>query len=181
MYCIVKDIVKNDPDKNHPWKRYLEKENGRYRFQMDMAIALINYGVSLDWSNPETDERPSYMRKRDWVPCDCPDDDRGQIRCFFCKNGLTHGIAHKVKGAKRPTPSKARKPCSERVSLGYSAYCWYCLEEVKKASPGLKMSDARKQLGAKAKSSNTKACSKFGCTTCNKHVCEKHWEDHGRN
>ena len=45
----------------------------------------------------------------------------------------------------------------------------------------MKVNDARKQLGAKAKLTNTKASGKFGCTTCKKHVCEKHWKDHGKN
>ena len=152
---------------------------------MDLGIALINHGLSLDWKDPAgKGDRPSFVRqKKDWVPCDCHDKGvHGQIRCFFCMHGMTHEIAHKDVHQKRPTSSKARKACSERVSLGYSAYCWYCLEEVKAANPGMKMSDARRKLGENAKSSNTsKACSKFGCKPCNKHVCEKHWEDHGKN
>ena len=65
---------------------------------MDLGIALINYGLSLDWKDP-TDKkvpRSSYVRQRkDWVPCDCHDKGAsGQIRCFFCLHGMTHKIEH---------------------------------------------------------------------------------------
>ena len=80
------------------WCRYTEPILGRYRFQMDAGIALINKGLTMDWdwNNPTKVEcRPKYVRHIDWFPCDCPDDDSKQLRCFFCKHGFTHGVAHK--------------------------------------------------------------------------------------
>ena len=117
-------------------------------------------------------------RSTDWVPCDCPKDDSKQLRCFFCKHGLTHGIAHKDKNKKKATPSTARKACSDRVDLGKSAaYCYYSKAE----NPGMKVTAVRKLVAAKAKETNTPASTRLGCKTCNRHVCEKHWEDHGKN
>ena len=78
---------------------------------MDLGQALMDYGVAKDWKNPETDPRPSFIRQQDWIPCGCN-------KCFFCRNGMTHGVAHKVKGQKRKTSSKARPKCpKDRVKL----------------------------------------------------------------
>ena len=54
---------------------YVSKNEGRYKFQIDLAISLMNYGLSLDWDgNP--DNRPDYVRGDSFYPCDCKD-------CFF--------------------------------------------------------------------------------------------------
>ena len=188
MYCVIKNIVAASGDKkaqkSHPFSRYVDKDWGRYRFQMDLGIALINHGLSLDWKDLGTDKakRPSYVRQRkDWVPCGCRDKGpQGQIRCFFCMHGMTHKIAHQDVSQKRATSSKARKVC-KRGDLGYSTYCVDCISEVRAEKPGITLTDARKQAGAKAKLSNTKASGKFGCTTCKQHLCERHWEAHGIN
>ena len=174
----TQDIVKHDPE--HPWKRYVNRNNGRYRFQMDLAISLINHGLSLDWKNPKTKneppDRPSYVRKKDWYPCGCPEKDGGQVRCFFCMNGLTHGITHKEKGAKRPTPSKSKRQCPKiRVSFKkgkvVQGRCGYCMAEVMKANPGMTQDDARKVKGVKQPT--------MGCDVCEEYVCKAHWHLHG--
>ena len=72
MFCVMKDFVTKN--KKDPWKKhYDDKEWGRYWFQMDMGIALINHGLSLDWKYPKKDPRPPYVRSEhwDWVPRDC--------------------------------------------------------------------------------------------------------------
>ena len=82
---------------------------------------------------------------------------------------------------KRNTPSKARKKCSERVDLGKGvAYCHYCVEEAKAENAGTTVAQARKLAAAKAKAANTSASTRLGCKTCNMHVCERHWDGHGR-
>ena len=43
---------------------------------MDLGVALIIHGLSLDWKYPTNKEvpGPSYARQqKDWVPCDCHD------------------------------------------------------------------------------------------------------------
>ena len=153
---------------------------------MDLGIALINYGLSLDWKDPTNKKvpRPSYVRQRkDWVPCDCHDKGAsGQIRCFFCLHGMTHKIAHQDVCQKRATPSTARKVCSDRVDIGKGvAYCYYCIEEVKAENPGIKVADARRLAALNAKTTNNKPSTRLGCKTCNMHVCGRHWDDHGKN
>ena len=74
------------------WKTYKSKNGGRHNFQIDLGIALLNYGVGLDWDGKS--ERPDWMPGKDFKPCDCE-------KCFFCLNGLTNGIAH--------PPTKKRK------------------------------------------------------------------------
>ncbi len=58
-------------------------------FQIDLALSLMNYGISLQWDG-ESDERPNFMRQDPFVPCD-------SNRCFFCFNGIITGIAHPPK------------------------------------------------------------------------------------
>ena len=147
---------------------------------MDAGIALINKGLTMDWDwdNPTKVECwPKYVRHIDWEPCDCPDDDSKQLRCFFCRNGFTHGIAHKDENRKRNKPSTARETCSDRVDRGHSGFCYLCIEEVKRENPGIKVKDARKLLLEDKSKKNFSG--RLGYTTCNKHVCARHWEDHG--
>ena len=68
--------------------------DGRRKFQIDLAIDIINYGLALDWDGG--DERPSYVRKDAFIPCDCK-------KCLFCKRGVTglvSGIPPKGKNGK---------------------------------------------------------------------------------
>ena len=68
------------------WKKYRDKNQGRHDFQIDLGISLLNYGIGLDWDG-ESRDRPSYMRKGAFKPCECN-------MCFFCMKGLTNGITH---------------------------------------------------------------------------------------
>ena len=156
------------------WSRYTEPILGRYRFQMDAGIALINKGLSMDWDwgDPtNVKKRPKCVRHIDWVPCDCPEDDSKQLRCFFCRHGFSHGIAHKKKGQKRNTPSTARTNCTaERVNLNYPGKCFICMNELQAA--GMTRSEAKKKAHS----------SRLGCGTCEgqkKFCCEEHWHLHG--
>jgi hypothetical protein len=57
-------------NKSHPWHKYLSKHLGRYKFQVDLAIDLISWGITMDWSGIEDiNNKPVYMRKQDYVPC----------------------------------------------------------------------------------------------------------------
>ena len=151
---------------------------------MDLAVALMSHGVSLDWKDPSKDKRPPYVRDEcwDWIPCDCHKAKSPQLICFFCSHVLTHGITHISPGKKKNTPSKKRLKCSARVDLGKAGqYCHYCIADIKAESPDLKVADARKLASARAKGTDDKPTTRMGCKTCNVHVCEKHWEQHGRD
>ena len=106
--------------------KYTKKEDGRYKFQIDLALYLINKGIELAWPDPsDASQKPKWIRQKGLVPCDCK-------RCFFCLNGMTTGMIHKP--VKRVVPkavprghAKKREPvakkrrncqrCYERLSL----------------------------------------------------------------
>ena len=46
MYTTIKVV---GSDKAHPWRKYLNKHLGRYKYQMDLANDLISHGISMDW------------------------------------------------------------------------------------------------------------------------------------
>jgi len=48
------------------WKKYTSKNSGRHDFQVDLAIALMNYAIAQDWDGGS--ERPSWMRQRTLCP-----------------------------------------------------------------------------------------------------------------
>ena len=67
---------------------YLDKNGGRCKFQIDLGIALLNYGTGLDWDGTKVAPNPRWMRQSEFVPCDCE-------KCFFYLKGLTTSAAHK--------------------------------------------------------------------------------------
>ena len=170
MHVIASNIAKtamSAGEDNHKWKRCVDKNMGRYRFQMDLGIALMNAGISRDWKDPKTNnkpsDRPSYVRKQDWIPCDCK-------QCFFCLNNLTCGVTHPNRGIKRQPKSTERQPCTPRMKLGKTArYCEICVSEQTSANPNMTVRAARKLCKATT----------MGCLTCQSYVCEKHWPKHG--
>jgi len=143
------------------WKRYL-KNGGRRAFQIDLAIDLFNYGLALDWDGGE--ERPSYMRKDTFIPCDCK-------KCYFCQTGHT-GTVRGVDTKKRKAVfhykcggRRVTEGCTEeRVDLGLgSLYCKMCY----RTAPGT--------LSAKDKRKLCKT-SRLGCNQCREAICEGCWE-----
>ena len=79
QYHVVCWMVANNMGKKE-WKKYYNTYGSRRKFQIDLAIDIINYGLALDWD--KGDERPSYVRKDAFIPCDCK-------ICLFCKRGVT--------------------------------------------------------------------------------------------
>ena len=94
LYVIIGDLDKRSAEDRLSgewpayWALYSDKHGGRRKFQIDLAIALLNYGIALDWDGDKNTQRPRWMRQSDFVPCDCK-------KCFFCVHGLTTRIAHK--------------------------------------------------------------------------------------
>ena len=155
MKTIVKHTV--GEDLNHKWYEYTKAVYGRYRFQMDLANALITLGLKMDWKD-FSDPRPSYMRQVDWVPCACG-------RCFFCENGLTHGVAHKTTGHKR---SYERVDCLPvRETMKHQDWCSLCTNRIKRMHPTYSSKQVNK---ARLKS-------RKGCVGCDKWVCATCWSD----
>jgi hypothetical protein len=65
-YVIICECAKGDIGPPE-WKKYLSKQNGRHDFQIHLAIALLNFAISLDWIG--IGERPEWMRQKGFVPC----------------------------------------------------------------------------------------------------------------
>eukprot|EP01050_Picozoa_sp_SAG11_P029260 SAG11_NODE_8169_length_1052_cov_4.584470_1_plen_134_part_00 len=108
--------------------KYLTK-HGRYRWQMDMAQALIADALEKE----ANDATPWWSRKASPVPCDCK-------TCHHCKAALTWGIAHPDGSHRRKKPRlqtspaetptrepKVRGPVHELVQVSNtSQWCHVC-------------------------------------------------------
>jgi hypothetical protein len=148
------------------WKKYRDKNQGRHDFQIDLGISLLNYGIGLDWDG-ESRERPSYMRKGAFKPCECK-------MCFFCVKGLTNGITHRPrKQAKVTVEYKCgtrviTKKCTDvRVNLGLNSgkYCRMCYR--KQLPTGLSAKERQKRCRTSA----------MGCPICKEPICKECWKD----
>ena len=52
------------------WEKYLDHKNGREDFQIDLALALISYGIEYDWSN-QSEPKSRWMCQTELKPCEC--------------------------------------------------------------------------------------------------------------
>jgi hypothetical protein len=153
------------------WKKYLSKHNGRHDFQIHLALALINYAISLDWDGVSA--KPDWMRQKDFEPCDCK-------MCYFCKNGHTGRICNAQKQnyyvhykcGKRVR----RRGCSdERIRIMQNSdYCRMCYRN----HPGV--DDQGTAMTSKQISKAVKQSS-MGRTICKQPICKACWPayDHG--
>ena len=160
-YCVICWLVSNGVGYKE-WRRYLKSRDGRREFQIDLAISLINYAIALDWDGG--DDRPSYMRKDAFEPCNCK-------KCIFCTNGHT-GVIRGVDMKKRKSVFHYQcggrlvsEGCTtERVNLNTgNQYCRMCYRLQDTAVP----SEQRK-----------KNChrSRLGCRQCQEPICKSCWE-----
>ena len=145
------------------WKKYKSKNDGRRKFQIDLAIAVMEYGIRLDWKEPFSDaDRPGWMRRKQFVPCECK-------RCFFCKMGKTNGIDHKPKSRKETKRKRNEILCTkDRIDLGKGCtYCRPCytarqIDKTLQETYGVR----------RMKCSSTR----LGCKGCDEHVCKQCWK-----
>ena len=160
-YQIVIFLANSDPIFNN-WKKYTSKQDGRYKFQVDLACQLVEYGIRLDWTDPNDDStKPSWVRQAALVPCSCG-------CCFFCKEGMTSGIAHGKKPKKRRTEAPVHPNTPEghdetRQKIGDKNNCKFCYQRLK--DEGFTPAEIR----------NKKKKTTHGCTTCRVHVCHECW------
>ena len=150
------------------WKRYKSKNDGRRIFQIDLALAVMEYGIKLDWEATFLDEnRPAWMRKKSFVPCACE-------TCFFCKIKKTNGMEHKPRSRKEKKRKHDDMICTtERVDIGKgSSYCRLCYRTHKTNS-------SEKNSASVIK----KKCQSFrlGCKGCKEQVCIKCWKSYEHN
>jgi len=149
------------------WKeRYGNKNNGRRRFQIDLALEIAAYAIQLDWEGDldNEDGKPAWMRQRRLVPCGCG-------LCFFCKRGWTNGIDHKTE-TKPPPAKQVPEQCSlQRMNIRTNPqHCVVCYRHLSDNYNGQlkgteRFSYLRSQCGQ----------SRMGCPTCDTVVCSFHW------
>ena len=61
VYVVVCFLAKGGVGKKE-WRRYDDKNQGRHDFQIDLGIALMNYGISTEWKDT-TEARPNFIRQ----------------------------------------------------------------------------------------------------------------------
>jgi len=124
QYITVTE-TSGEEEEGHPWVKYL-KRDGRAEFQLDLGLAIIEYGIRLDCPNiadlKDKSNRPAYMRKTNFIPCSCK-------KCFFCKIGFTQGVAHKPPPGmprfrvKLDPPSPAKLPVEPQKNADWCKVC----------------------------------------------------------
>jgi hypothetical protein len=158
---VVCFLIKSDIGQKQ-WKRYLDDHSGHHDFQIDLALSVMNYRISVQW-DVESDERSNFMRQDPFIPCDCN-------KCFFCLNGITTGIAHPPKKKakvivefKCGTRVTTNKCTDERLSLGLSSgkYCWMCYR--KQLTTELSAKDRQQRCRTSA----------MGCLICKEPICKE--------
>jgi hypothetical protein len=157
MYCIIVFLARDNKD--DPWHKYCSKNGGREKFQKDLAQALIAYAIRKDWKHVEDETaKPAYMRKVSYVPCGCK-------TCFFCQEGLTHGIDHRYRGH-NIIPQMDSCPTERKTISKYPERCRVCYEECRARNPQSHFDDVDKLCHKTRK----------GCSYSQVHVCDTHWE-----
>ena len=144
------------------WSKYRSKNDGRRKFQIDLALAVMEYGIKLDWKAPFDDKgRPGWMRKKSFVPCACR-------KCFFCNMNKTNGMEHRPRSKKEAKRKRDEKVCSiERVDLGKgSSYFRSCYR---------KQSNIRESHSQKRRNCSS---TRLGCKGCEEYVCAQCWKSY---
>ncbi len=161
LFVIVCVLAKSNIGPKR-WCRFLTKNGGRRKFQIELGLDLLNYAIRQDWED-HTEKKPLWMRRAPLIPCDCK-------LCYFCLEKMTNGIHHKPKtqvvihhsdGIKTQTSSCT----AERIKIrNRNSRCSMCY---------------RKQdtsLTSKEKKENCNT-SRMGCPSCNEVVCDKCWKE----
>ena len=83
VVCFLARKYMGNPER----KKYLKRMSACHNFYIDLAIALLKYGIGLEWGVKDDSKRPDYMTREAFVPCACN-------FCLHCINVITSGIAH---------------------------------------------------------------------------------------
>ena len=164
MFVITCEVVNGaEHPADHPWHGYLNKDSGRYKFQMDLAQALVEYAIEQSWDGTDEEGKPGWMRdtlSKGYVPCGCG-------TCYFCQGGITHGVDHRIKGARRRTPAAAElvHPTNRVSMYTTSRRCGVCSSKLKGSC-----TPCSAAKGAAVHHQSTK-----GCPACNVVVCKCCW------
>ena len=136
VHCCFPIVINTARD---DWLKYSNSDDGRRKFQIDLALAVMECGIKYDWPAPYDDKvRPKWLRQKSYIPCACG-------LCFFCNNGKTTGVQSKP--AVGTPVTKRGKLCSTiRQNLGRQSgtYCRECLRKRRLTHPNEKNVVAKK-------------------------------------
>ena len=164
MYVVVCFLARED--QNSLWQLYLDPHMGRFRFQIDLGLALMEEGIRVDWE--DTDDpamQPAWMRQHQLFPCSC-------LRCFFCKKEREQQNSDEEASATSSRNSNhgpRRVPHGHdhrRQFIGKSMTCRMCYGRLRRA--GVEPLEARSKRRRTDK----------GCRECGNggyRVCETCW------
>jgi hypothetical protein len=168
MYRIVTDIAVNEP--RDEWLKYRAVE-GRYTFQIDLAMNMIEWGIKCDWPYPwENNSKPHWTRKMAPIPCNC-------TRCFFCSTGKTTGVMS-VPSPTGVSIRSVRNGCDqfpEKIVRDNGKvrtdYCRPCMYKYKQLFP------------KRTSRERVKMCvqTTFGCNGCGTYVCKECYKTYNHN
>jgi hypothetical protein len=167
MYCIVTDIAVKE--QREEWLKY-KGDAGRYTFQIDLAMNMIEWGIKYDWPYPwNNNSKPHWIRKTAPIPCNC-------TRCFFCSTGKTTGIM----SVPSPTGVATRNvpqncdPFPEKIVRNGKVRTDYCRPCMYKY--GMLFKD-------KTTKERQKMCARttFGCNGCGTYVCKECYKTYKHN
>ena len=137
------------------------KKGGRGDFQNDLAMALTEEALTMDWKG-ELDQKsgsPEWARNN-LHPCGCG-------RCFYCKHGHTAGIQSRRTVRTLP-PKLVQCRGGDRVSLyegSRRGRCAQCAVNLKKEHPDETAEWRKAKCGQ----------SRFGCKECTVPICKSCW------
>ena len=148
------------------WKTYIDN---REKFQIDLGIDLLNRALKLAFEElEEGEDRPDFMRKHPFVPCDCD-------QCYFCKNNYTNGIAHadrmvaeygdKSSGKRKRVVTECDEDRVVLARLKGGQECKVCMDRLKAENPDHSYKVRRSNAGR----------SRMGCRLCDQPVCDDCW------
>ena len=92
------------------WKLYATK-HGRYEFQVDLGMSIINYATEQDWSDLDKPQ-PNWMRQKTWLPCNCS-------KCFFWFDKW-HCTQNSKENSHPPSRQDANQSCRLHQCTGQS-------------------------------------------------------------
>ena len=160
--CVVVCFLSRPGSNKACLNKYYSKNSGHHDFQIDLGVALLNYGIDLDWDGES--KKPDCMRQVAPVPCDCK-------QCYFCLNGTTKGISHR-----KEDKAVIVHKCNKRIRI---SGCYEDLVTISTSGSYCQLY-YKQQLGhlkTKVKKNRSNK-SILACPQSKIHICESCWDDY---
>ena len=69
VHCIFCIVAHYGNVEGHRWAKYTNKNDGRYKFQMDLAQTLIAAGIEMSWDGKDDSTKPKVNAACVGPPC----------------------------------------------------------------------------------------------------------------